>query len=164
MRKAGYTGKPSTLSVEANRLLKLPKIAEHIERARAAAEQTILRMNSEELLDLAQAIATSDITDFVTWDNNRLTFKPIEAIPRHKLHAVQMVRIKDTAFGKDRMLKLHDKMPAIDRLGQFFKLWGSKLADEFPGDILERGIFLVPGYLPLAPATAVPDGRHPSKR
>lgn len=155
MRKAGYTGKPGTLSVEANRLLKLPKIAAHIETARAEVEKKFLAMTAEELLGEIQAIATSDITDYVTWDNNRMTFKPVELLTPHQRRAINSVRIKDTAFGKDRTITLHAKMPALDRLGQYLKLWGSKFDAELPGDMLERALFLVPGYAPLAPTPAL---------
>jgi len=154
MRRAGYTGNANTLSVQANRLLRNPKIADHIEKHRAAVEQHLSLMTADECLALASTLARGNIADFVFYDNNKLTFKPMEEIPRHKFFAVESIRIKDTAFGKDRSIKMHASWPAIDRLGQYFKHWGEKISVEHSGDLLDRALLMVPGFDDARPRPA----------
>lgn len=155
MRAAKYSGTPNTLSVQANRLLKIPKIAAYIE-SHLKKDEADVEMDASKLLSLAFAIANSDLADYTTWDNDKLMLKLPDEIPIAKRRAIKSIRIKDTAFGKDRSILLHDKGSVIDRLGTYFKLWGDKLTVEFPGDKLDRGLFAIPGFDTSGAAVAKP--------
>lgn len=157
MKRAGYRGTDATLSTQASRLLKKPKIAAFIKRRLDELNERI-QITQDAILQETAVIAFSDITEFLSWDDDgEVVFRPSREIHMAKRRAIESFTVKDTKHGKQYTLKLHSKIAALGRLGEHKKLWRDANADDHPGDLLSRALFLVPGFLnagPQAPAPA----------
>lgn len=146
MKLAGYTGSDATLSTQASRLMKKPKIMAFIHR-RLDEMNLPVEIEGERVLREHVVIGYSDITDFMSWnEKGEPVFVPSSQLHPEKRRAIESVTVKDVKHGKEIKFKLQAKDGALNRLGQYKKLWKSTALDELPGDILDRAVFLAPAF------------------
>jgi Terminase small subunit len=95
--------------------------------AKVAAEQAEKReLTAARVLEETANVAFSRITDVIKWKDEE-GLVDSDQIPDHVAAAIESVEIIKGVDGNVRnKVKFHHKMPALDKLGQNQKLWGSK--------------------------------------
>jgi hypothetical protein len=155
-----------------------------LEAIRQTAQQTAVAVVAKELaekreitaqrgLEETANLAFSRVTDVVQWKGID-GLVDSDALPDSVAAAIESIEVVTDKDGKVRhKVKFHHKMPALDKLGQNQKLWGSKddantinnnlfqifLDAAKSGELLEsaklRGIDLTPPKVTLADVTGV---------
>jgi len=95
--------------------------------AKVAAEQAEKReITAQRVLEETANLAFSRITEVMQWENEEGLIDS-DKLPDHVAAAIESVEIvKDKDGNIRRKIKFHNKMPAITKLGENQKLWGSK--------------------------------------
>jgi phage terminase small subunit len=114
--EAGYS--PKTATEQGHRLLKHPEV-----RKRIAAHQRKIKMKTEVtteriVTELAK-IAFSDLSQLIEMEGDDLKIRDLSKVDADLRAAVSEVSVTSTRDGKNRKLKLHDKIKALHLLGQF---------------------------------------------
>jgi len=109
--RAGYS--PRTAEVKASSLLRCVKVQECFSQLQAEARKKTDITREEVLLELA-AILRAKITDYLTFDGNKIAFKDLSTLTETQLKAIESLKIKNG----DIELKLHGKNWTIDRISQ----------------------------------------------
>jgi phage terminase small subunit len=112
--ESGYS--PRTATEQGHRLLKHPEV-----RKRIAAHQRKIKMKTEVtteriVMELAR-IAFADLTDLISVEGDDLKIKNLSEVDADLRAAVSEVSITSTRDGKNRKIKLHDKIKALQLLG-----------------------------------------------
>ena len=96
---------------------------------------TEYEISQERTLRHAAYLAYSELTDVVSWDEERISVTPSAELPAHVKAAIQEVSEIYDDKGRRRQLKvkMHAKSPSLDLLGQKFSLWGRSQAEEGKG-------------------------------
>ena len=112
----------NTAAVNANRLLKKPKIKSYIDSQTMEIEK-IARVTKEQVLQEFVNIAFADITDLVTIQGKAVTVQDINTVPKELRRAI--ASIKETKFGLE--IKFHDKVRALENIGRHLGMFNDKL-------------------------------------
>jgi len=101
--------------------------------AQVASQQAEEReATRENTLQEVSRLAFSTLTEAVSWDREGMNLKDSAELSPEAAASVQSVSVRYDRDGRPiQSIKLHEKMGALDRLGQHFKLWGK---DENPTD------------------------------
>jgi len=101
--------------------------------ARAAEKKAEeLEVTRERTLDETASLAFSSLTEAASWNSQGLDLKDSETLSPEAAAAVQSVSVRYDKDGRPiQSIKMHEKMGALDKLGQHFKLWGK---DDNPTD------------------------------
>jgi phage terminase small subunit len=132
--KAIYHAKNDNVArASAAQLLAKPKVAEAIKERidQILGDKAELTMKTIEEL---KRIAFADITEFLSYDNNSVTFNPSEDVDTRPIESVEITRLKTITAedGKDLVtekmkLKLHDKKGALESLCKYLGLFKEKV-------------------------------------
>ena len=69
--------------------------------------------NQERVLDELAHIASSDITDVVSWTGDVAILKPSEELPTQVKKAIRKVKITPGKYGNAIEVEMHDKLSAL---------------------------------------------------
>jgi len=131
-RRAGYKGKGRAADAAASRLLNLPSVRAYL-AARMDRISAKLELSTEKVLTELQRVAFFDPRRVLSGDGG---IKPVEQWDDHSAAAVMSLEVFEEFAGKgeDRVqigltkkLKLHPKVPALERLGQHLGLFKTKV-------------------------------------
>ena len=85
-------------------------------------------VDAKSVLDELAHIGFADIGDYVESDEyGDIVFKNLKSMDPAKRRAIQSIETNPTRFGKQRKLKLHDKLGALVKLGQNIGLFPNKV-------------------------------------
>lgn len=131
--RAGYSKK--TAKNIASRLLTIASVQEYLaHRAKELLEKA--EITPEKVLKELSTIAFSDIRDMVEWNGERVVFKPSAELSDTAAHAISEVSAETATTRVDENIESHvtkmklktwNKNQALDKLGQYFKLFTENL-------------------------------------
>lgn len=132
--RSGYSERSA--EVTASRLLSDDKVKGRISQLMEdRLERTKLTQDS--VISELRKIAFSDIRDFVEWDNLGVTIKSSVGISASSSQCVSMVSQKANKFGDTISFKLHDKVKALELLGNHLGMFKSNASGDGPETIAE---------------------------
>ena len=124
--------KYTSARVEASKLLANPNVRAYL--AKLGEEiRTDRVMTAQEVLEQLSAIARADQRDI--WESapgGGMRMRPLEELPPEVGMALEEIELVPTQFGVKRKAKLASKLTALDKLGQYHKLFKS---DQPPGPL-----------------------------
>jgi phage terminase small subunit len=112
--RAGYSDK--TAQEQGSRLLSNVMVQAEIEAKRKRLEVKT-EITAEKVLQEYAKIAFSNIGEFVDWNNGGIILKPSEELTKDQLACVSEVSESKTKFDTTVKFKLHDKLNALQKLG-----------------------------------------------
>lgn len=116
---AGYPRK--TAHIEANRLMKNPKIIQELDRLQKIEDNKIIYTKARDVLNKYIDIAFSDITDFVEFGTREINGTRRSYVNLEDSNNVDGSIINEVSQGKDgTKIKLADKMKALQFLAEHF--------------------------------------------
>lgn len=128
--RAGYSAQ--TADKIASELLRKTRVAEAITAAQAARSERT-QVTADRVLEELAAIGFARLTDFAAWGPGRFELFASTAVDSR---ALVEIKVKETvlAAGEDGEtvikreygIKLHDKLKALDKLGQHLGLWDAR--------------------------------------
>lgn len=71
-------------------------------------------------------VGFSNIKDFVEWKGDRFEVKDSDDIPREIAAAIQEITKVDGPYGSTIKIKLHPKLEALTKIGQYLKMFTDK--------------------------------------
>ncbi len=113
------------------RVRQRPQCAAYLKELKAKSLARHLQAKDQIIEELA-TLAFADIWDLVVAGPDGLMVKPLEDLPPGQRRAVSGLSISRTHYGGTVRLKMHDKIRALDKLGQMFGLYDP--ADRAGGD------------------------------
>ena len=130
--RAGYS--PNRANCAGHRLKNLPQVREAI----AAAQAERLRqvgLSRERVLEELARIAFADIRDFLTWDDDGVRLRSMDALTAEQAACVAEIVESGGKSGKGLRVKLHGKLAALAALA---RLLGSETRreDERPKQVI----------------------------
>lgn len=135
--EAGYS--PRTATEQGHRLLKHPEV-----RKRIAAHQRKIKMKMEVtteriVMELAK-IAFSDVSMLIEMAGDDLKIRELSEVDADLRAAISELSITSTRDGKNRKIKLHDKIKALQLLGQHTGMFVTveQLIDKMSDQELDR--------------------------
>jgi len=126
--RAGYKGRGKSADAAASRLLANPAIREYLQKRRERISSK-LELTTEKVLTELQRVAFFDPRRVLNGDG---AIKKVEDWDDHSAAAVQSLEVFEEFDGKGeererigvvKKLKLHPKVPALERLGQHLGLF-----------------------------------------
>lgn len=118
---AGYPKK--TAHIEANRLMKNPKIIQELDRLQEIEDNKIVYTKARDVLNKYIDIAFSDITDFVEFGTKNINGINRSYVNLEDSNNVDGSIINEVSQGKDgTKIKLADRMKALEFLADYFKM------------------------------------------
>ncbi len=155
--RAGYS--PTRANCAGHRLKNLPQVREAI----AAAQAERLRqvgLSRERVLEELARIAFADIRDFLTWDDDGVRLRPMDALTAEQAACVAEIVESGGKSGKGLRVKLHGKLAALAALA---RLLGSETRheDERPKQVIV--LTSVPEPDPLPPEDPQTSDRGPAR-
>jgi len=125
--RAGYSSK--TANEQAARLLAIVSVKKAVEERKSKiAEKNQLKV--ADVINELKKIGFSDITQVVDWNNLNLTFKNSSDLPADAKGAI--ASISETPNG-GKVIKLHDKVKALELLGRYLNMFTDKLQVDSSG-------------------------------
>ena len=122
--RAGYSRKTARFTASQN--LTKPNVAAFIEAELARLrEETGLK--AERVIEELRKVAFSNLTHFVRWDAEGVTFLDSGDLTANQSAAISDVSQTITQHGGTRRIKLHDKPRALEMLGRYFSLFTDKV-------------------------------------
>lgn len=118
--RAGFS--PATASEQGARLLANVNVRAAIDRAKAERSRRT-GIHADLVLEELALLARSDLSDFVTWGPEGVLLKPGPSLPPVLRRAVVEVHQRETKWGTNISVKLHDKVAALKLLGQHLGLF-----------------------------------------
>lgn len=97
-------------------------VDEQSSRVAAAANVTAERVVKELAI-----VAFSNLKDFVDWNSGSVTVKSLDDIPEHLHPAIAEITLKDTKDGRDIKVRLHSKMDALAKLGDYLGMFKKRV-------------------------------------
>lgn len=104
------------------RVRQRPQCAAYLKELKAKSLARHLHAKDHIIEELA-TVAFADIWDLMDSGADGLTVKPLDALPPGQRRAVSGMSISRTYYGGTIRLKMHDKIRALDKLGQMFGLF-----------------------------------------
>lgn len=80
---------------------------------------------ADKVLNELESIAFANLSDVIEWDDAGVTVKCSDKLDEDVLPAIQEVSIVDTEFGRQKKVKMIDKMKALDTLAKIAGLAAS---------------------------------------
>ena len=125
MRIAGYSE-----STNPDRVRDNPAVAAYIQR-QARKVTGKLEITRERVVAEMGKIAYTDMREFAEWGETSMKLKDSETLDVASHAAVKSISIKPGKFGPSVAIRLHDKVRALEKLGQWVKLGESEKGSEF---------------------------------
>ena len=104
------------------RVRQRPQCAAYLKELKAKSLARHLHAKDQIIEELA-TLSFADIWDLVVKGPDGLMVKPLEDLPPGQRRAVSGLSISRTHYGGTIRLKMHDKIRALDKLGQMFGLY-----------------------------------------
>lgn len=117
---------PKTANEQAARLLASVSVKDAIEERRAVIEEEA-RLKISEVVDELRKIGFADITQVVSWTGNSITIKNSAEIPSEIKACISEVSETPGKFGSTIKVKFHSKVPALELLGRYLKMFTDKV-------------------------------------
>lgn len=115
---AGFATTEGSGSVEASRLLRIPRIMAYInQRGQEMLEK--LEISTDLIAAEYAKLAFSNVKDFMTWDEQGFpVFRPSDELSDVATAAISEITFIDTKHGRNVKFKMHDKKGALDSLAK----------------------------------------------
>jgi phage terminase small subunit len=139
--KAFKVDKATALGV-ASRLFNTPEAKAYLEQLREAIREEF----KIELTDIVReyaAIAFSDMGEHAKWNKDRVLLEDSDNLNELQRKAISEVTIRETAYGTNVSIKLHDKKGALHDLARIMGYMQDKVKVE-PGDKLMEFLSQLP--------------------
>ena len=139
---AGYTVKDTkSLDSMASRLSSSARVCKAIEKGRGELAKKH-EIKSEEIIQELKGIGLSNLTDVMSWDEEGNTrYKASEDLPESVRAGIKKFKKKSrTHYDKDGKpkytdndieIEMHNKVPALEKLGVYKGLWKDEKGDTF---------------------------------
>lgn len=124
---AGYS--EASASSLAYALLQKPEIRQVIEEGLERGRERC-NITPERVLNAISAIAFGDISDVMTWEDNKIKLKDLADMEPHEtagIHSVTETKIK--GGGHKLEVRRHDQLKALEMLGRTYALFKDKVDD-----------------------------------
>lgn len=95
-------------------------------RALKEEQQRVKHVSSATVLGELASIAMSNIADIMSWEDNTITLKSSDELPRHITAAI--AEISETKHGLK--IKFHNKIKALEALAKAMELFGNAFVDQ----------------------------------
>jgi phage terminase small subunit len=154
--RAGYSPKAAAETGYAN--LRKPQIQAALAE-RLADLMATKGIEADHVLEELRRVAFSDMRDFASWGPDHVTLVASDQLTDEQARAVKKVKLTETSTtivqkdGSERTtsrrqieLELYEKLTALDKLGQYLKLFGH--VEHQASDEIERGVALLPPEIP----------------
>lgn len=121
-KKAGYTGNGEAARSSAHEILYRPNVHARIEELRKE-RMTRLEADGDEVVRRLLLLASSNILDYLDYDNVNLSLKTSDDLTREQAYCISEVKeIIHSNGGRAVSFKLHDKKQSLALLAQHFGL------------------------------------------